>query len=80
MGGAGHVDSPGDLCSVNLENRVFLTENGLPQLLILLENVLERGVLLRLLLGVAVISLVLGIAYECHDTKSSDLPIRLLGI
>jgi hypothetical protein len=60
--GARHINAPGDFCSVNFENWVFLTENWLPKLLVLLKYVFKRGILLRLLLCVAVISLMLGIA------------------
>lgn len=59
---AGHVYFPRDLSAIYFEIGQARAKDRLPQLLILLEDVLERGVLIRLLLSVAVARLVLRVS------------------
>lgn len=51
-----------DLGPVNLENWLSLPENWLPQLIVLLKDVFERGVLIGRLAWIRVVRLVLRVA------------------
>ena len=60
---AGNFNFPCYFGSVDLEKRLALTEYRFPKFFSLLEDVLETGVLIRLLLGVPIACLMLRVAY-----------------